>query len=89
MAAQNRRRIEPFQLPAGRPESKERMDGEWFVPRAVVGRRSEGVAADEHAPLRPPKRDLPPRAPRADGDELEWADRLARNGVVANAEPLG
>jgi hypothetical protein len=69
-----------------RTDAQKRMDGEALVACSEVGRRPQGIRADQHASLRPPERDLPPRSTLPHGQELEGRDRLQRYGVMRNAE---
>jgi hypothetical protein len=53
----------------------------------VVG-RAERIGEHEHASLRPPEGDLPPKAAGPNRNELERHDCCSRHGVMRDAEPL-
>jgi hypothetical protein len=72
-------------------EAEEGVDADRLAGRAEVGRRAEGVAADEDALVLPPERDFPPAGK---SDDPAKRERRAPNAVEGDdmerdAEPLG
>src|SRR5262245_24991031 len=73
-----------------RGQAQERVDAERLAAeREEVRHRPERVGADEHAPLGPPQRRLPPLASLDERDRFERADIDERDDVVRHAEPAG
>jgi hypothetical protein len=89
VSAEDHLGLKSAELLAWRCETQEWMHGETLPAREEVRRRPEHIRADEHAPFRPPQRDLVPEAAANDRDEGERADRLSRHDVQANTEPSG
>ena len=74
-------------------QAQERVHADGLVAGPEVRDRPERVRADEHAPLRPPQRDLGPEAGAEDGEELEgrtgqrgWNDVQGHARVIAHVE---
>ena len=63
------------------------MHSQALTPRAEILRGAERIGEDEHAPLRPPERDLSPEAASSDRNELELPDTVPRHDVMQNVEP--
>jgi hypothetical protein len=87
VTAEDRGRLDPLELPARWEETQRRMDGKPLVPREVVARGAECVADRQDAARRPPQRDLVPKAPAPDRDDLEGPKPGTRHDVMRNAEP--
>jgi len=69
-------------------QPEDRMDTDGLARRAKVADGPERVGGDEHAPLRPPERDLAPEAVAKDRQELERR-HVRRHDVVRHAERCG
>lgn len=63
------------------------MQREPLVACAVIARSAECVAAHEHAPPRPPERNLLPTPAHPHDAKLERRQLLLRNDVVRHPEP--
>jgi len=63
------------------------MDCQPLISRAEVRCRAEHIGADEHAAVRPPKRDLIPGMALLDSDAGERAQRTVRDDVMPDTEP--
>ena len=74
-----------------RDEAQKRMDAEHLAAGAEIADGAESVAAEQHALLLPPQRDLAPQpVPRdRNGVEGRARDALERRLVVRHAEPRG
>ena len=63
------------------------MDCQPLISRAEVRCRAEHIGADEHAAVRPPKRDLIPGMALLDSDAGERAQRTVWDDVMPDTEP--